>query len=198
MWWDTEHMSFTDEIESLYHPLLIRIARDAIAYGLDHGCEIEVSEREYPEPLWEIRASFVTLRIYGELQGCIGSLEAYRPLVKDIASNAHAAAFSDPRFNSLTKDQFTHLQISISILGISEEMAFSDESDLLRQIRPGIDGLILQEGSRRGTFLPSVWESLQDKRQFLEHLKLKAGLPSDYWSDRIRMFRYTAQSFGQE
>jgi AmmeMemoRadiSam system protein A len=189
-------MSSTDDIEPQYHSLLLKIAREAIAYGLDHGREMAVREQDYPDPLREHRASFVTLKLTGDLQGCIGSLEAYRPLVKDVANNAYAAAFSDPRFKPLTRDQFAWLEISVSVLSVSEEMDFTGESDLLQQIRPGIDGLILQEGSRRGTFLPSVWESLQDKSQFLEHLKLKAGLPGDHWSDRIRVFRYTTQSIG--
>lgn len=190
-------MSSTDEIEPQYHPILLQLAREAIDYGLDHGREMIVREAQYPDLLREQRASFVTLKLEGELRGCIGSLQAYRSLINDVAGNAHAAAFSDPRFEPLTHDQFTRLQIGISILTPSEELVFDGESDLLRQMRPGIDGLILQEGRHRGTFLPSVWESLQDKRQFLEHLKLKAGLSADYWSDSIRAFRYTTQSIGQ-
>jgi AmmeMemoRadiSam system protein A len=197
MWWDTELMSLADEIGPQYHPILLQLAREAIAYGLDRGCEMNVQERRYPEPLREQRASFVTLKLEGELRGCIGSFEAYRSLVKDIAGNAYAAAFSDPRFKPLTRDQFPRLQIDISILSPSEELRFDSETDLLRQVRPGLDGLTLQEGRRRSTFLPNVWESLPDKRQFLEHLKLKAGLDPDYWSDSIRAFRYTTQRFGQ-
>jgi AmmeMemoRadiSam system protein A len=122
-------------------------------------------------------------------------LEACRPLAEDVAENARAAAFEDPRFPPLTLPELAKLEIHISILSPSEEMVFSSESDLLRQIRPGVDGLILQEGFRRGTFLPSVWAELPEKELFLTHLKLKAGLPADYWSDTLRVFRYTTDCF---
>lgn len=191
-------MSSTDEIGPQYHPILLNLAREAITFGLDHGREMTVQETQYPERLREQRASFVTLKFDGELKGCIGSLEAYRSLVKDVAGNAYVAAFSDPRFEPLTPEQLTRLYIGISILSPSEELTFGSESDLLRQMRPGVDGLTLQEGRQRGTFLPSVWESLQDRQQFLRHLKLKAGLPGDYWSDSIQAFRYTTQSFGED
>jgi len=120
-------------------------------------------------------------------------LEACRPLVEDVAENAVAAAFHDPRFPPLSRDEFDDLKISISVLSPPEEMSFSSEADLLSQIRPGIDGLILQEGFQKGTFLPSVWEELPETEMFFEHLKLKAGLPAGYWSDTLRVFRYTAE-----
>ena len=185
------------EIEDNYQQLLLDLALLAIRYGLAHGKVIEVDEGDYPEPLREHRATFVTLKHQGQLRGCIGTLEAYRPLVKDVAANAYAAAFSDPRFRPVTDAQLPDLKISISILMPSEELSFENEVELIGQLRPGVDGLILQEGSYRGTFLPSVWESLPDKHQFLEHLKRKAGLATDYWSDKIRVYRYTTQSFGQ-
>lgn len=139
------------------------------------------------------RATFVTLEIGGQLRGCIGMLEAHRPLANDVAENAFSAAFRDPRFPPLSDVEFDDLEISISVLSPPEEMSFSSEKDLLDQIRPGIDGLILEEGFRKGTFLPSVWEQLSEKEAFLEHLKQKAGLPPGYWSDTLRVFRYTAE-----
>ncbi len=141
------------------------------------------------------RATFVTLTIGGQLRGCIGMLEACRPLAEDVANNAYAAAFEDPRFPPLTKKEFEKLEIHISVLSPPEEMLFSSEEDLLRQIRPGIDGLILQEGFRRGTFLPSVWGELPEKELFWAHLKLKAGLSAAYWADTVRVFRYTTEYF---
>ena len=145
--------------------------------------------------LKEERATFVTLTIGGALRGCIGMLEACRPLVEDVAENACAAAFDDPRFEPLSKEEFDELDIHISVLSPPEEMTFVSEKDLLERVRPGVDGLILQEGGRRGTFLPSVWEELPDKELFLMHLKMKAGLPNTYWSDSLRVFRYTAEYF---
>ena len=143
-----------------------------------------------------MRASFVTLHRQGELRGCIGHLEGVQPLVVDVAENAFAAAFRDPRFPPLAEPELAGLALHISVLTPATELEFESEQDLVAQLRPGIDGLILQEGAARGTFLPSVWESLPDPHQFLAQLKRKAGLPSDHWSERIRVFRYETEAFG--
>ncbi len=182
------------EIDPQYHRSLWKLACDSIDYGLTHAKRMVVRNRDFPAPLRAPRATFVTLKQGEQLRGCIGTLEARRSLVEDIAYNAYAAAFSDPRFSPLTREQFADLDISLSILSQPEEMVFGSESELLKQLRRGTDGLILQEGGHRGTFLPSVWESLPDERDFLNHLKIKAGLPSNYWSDNLRVLRYTAQS----
>ena len=174
---------------------LLEIARSAIASELGLTGAAERVTGEVSPELAEERASFVTLTLGGQLRGCIGRLEACRPLVEDVAANARAAAFEDPRFPPLTKREFESLEIRISILSSPEEIMGTSEEEVLKQIRPGVDGLILQEGFRRGTFLPSVWEELPDKESFWEHLKLKAGLPGGYWSDTLRVFRYTTDSF---
>ena len=178
-----------------HRQLLLDIDRDAIFQGL------ETRRAKFPMPgnlqgeLKEKRATFVTLTLGGHLRGCIGMLEACRPLAEDVAANAVAAAFEDPRFAPLTQKEFEKLEIHISILSPPEEMIFSSEEEVLHQIRPGIDGLILQDGFHRGTFLPSVWKELPDKADFWAHLKRKAGLPADYWSDTVRVFRYTTDCF---
>ena len=177
------------------HILLHQVAREAVEYKLRQGNELAVDTARYPRPLREPGASFVTLQIRGELRGCIGSLQAYQPLVEDVAHNACAAAFSDPRFPPVSLQELPQLEFHISILTPAETMQFTSEADLLRQIRPGVDGLILEDGRHRGTFLPTVWESLPDAVQFLQHLKLKAGLPPDYWSDTLTVSRYTTESF---
>ena len=151
---------------------------------------------DYPAELTEPRATFVTLEKNHQLRGCIGMLEAVRPLAEDIAENAFSAAFRDPRFPPLEAYELNDLEIHLSILTPAEPVSFSSEQDLLAQLQPGIDGLILEEGHRRGTFLPSVWESLPEPGQFLRHLKQKAGLPSDYWSKNIRIYRYQAEIIG--
>ncbi|MEI7850723.1 MAG: AmmeMemoRadiSam system protein A [Kiritimatiellales bacterium] len=178
-----------------HQQLLLAIARDAIFQGLEKRRTIYPNLGKLPAELREQRATFVTLTLGGNLRGCIGMLEACRPLAEDVAENARAAAFEDPRFDSLTKKEFEKLEIHISVLSPPEELMFSSEEDVLRQIRPGIDGLILQEGFQRGTFLPSVWEELPAKKLFWAHLKRKAGLPTDYWSDTLRVFRYTTEYF---
>lgn len=174
--------------------LLLDLAKASIQHGLQTGGSLPVNLAEYPSELRENRATFVTLTINRQLRGCIGMLEAKRPLVQDIAENAYAAAFNDPRFPPLSPEEFNRLDIHLSILTPAEAMSFVSEQELIAQLQPGVDGLILQEGGRRGTFLPSVWSSLPRPEQFLRHLKQKAGLPADYWSDSIRCFRYTTES----
>ncbi len=175
---------------------LLELAKASIAHGLQTGKPLTVDLDGLPDELQQPHATFVTLQIRGQLRGCIGMLEAKRPLAVDVAENAFAAAFRDPRFPALQQNEFELLEIHLSLLSPTEPVQFTSENDLISQMRPGIDGLILQEGALRGTFLPSVWESLADPRQFLRHLKQKAGLPPDYWSDTLTVSRYTAEYIG--
>lgn len=177
------------------HILLREIALQAIKYGLEQENHLPVDTSRYPRSLQNLGASFVTLNRNGQLRGCIGTLEAHQPLVNDVAYNAYAAAFNDPRFPALTEDELDDLELHVSVLTPAEPMEFNSEEDLLAQIRPGIDGLVLEDGFHRGTFLPAVWESLPDKITFLRHLKQKAGLPPDYWSSTIKVSRYITESF---
>lgn len=172
---------------------LLQLARDSIQHGLQYHTPLPVNPPDYEDELQQLRATFVTLQLHGELRGCIGSLEAHRPLVEDVSHNAYAAAFADPRFPPLNKDEFPLLELHISILSPAEPVAFSSEQELLEQLRPGVDGLILEAEGHRGTFLPSVWESLPDEHAFLQHLKNKAGLPQEYWSDQVKVWRYTTE-----
>lgn len=172
-----------------------KVAADSIRYGLEHGTKLPVNAVDYSEELQQNYATFVTLHKKGALRGCIGTLEAYQPLINDIAEHAYAAAFSDPRFPGLEQSEFEQLDIEISVLSQPEEIEFTDESDLINKIRPGIDGLILESGFNRGTFLPSVWEQLPDKNDFLNHLKMKAGLAANWWDDNAKISRYETLSF---
>jgi AmmeMemoRadiSam system protein A len=185
----------TDELPAVLRQQLLEAARASIEYGIRHGRPMAINPADYPESLTLPRATFVTLHIDGRLRGCIGSLEAHQSLIEDVAHNAHAAAFKDPRFPPLAANELEQIDIEISVLSPPEDVSFTSEADLLSRIRPGIDGLILSEGQRRGTFLPSVWSSLAEPVDFLRHLKQKAGLPPDYWSDSIRIQRYTTESF---
>jgi AmmeMemoRadiSam system protein A len=173
--------------------ILLQVAKQSISNGLENQQPLQVELSDYAEELRKIRATFVTLEINNHLRGCIGTLTAQRPLVSDVAYHAHAAAFSDPRFPKLQALEFPALDIHISILSPPEPITFESEADLIQQLRPGVDGLILSDGFHQGTFLPSVWESLHEPRDFLQHLKQKAGLPSDYWSNTIKLERYTAE-----
>lgn len=172
---------------------LIRLARDSIRHGLAQGVPLPVDLDGLPKELSEPRASFVTLLLNGQLRGCIGSLEAVHPLALDVAHNAFAAAFRDPRFPPVAERELRRLELHLSILTPAVPLVFSSEADLLAQLVPFEDGLILAEGRRRGTFLPSVWESLPDPAEFLAHLKQKAGLARNYWSSGIEVRRYRTE-----
>lgn len=173
---------------------LVGLARDSIQHGLQAGRPLPLDITTVPAPLREPRASFVTLEQAGQLRGCIGTLEAYRPLALDVVHNAFSAAFRDPRFPPLDAEEFAAIDVHLSLLTPAEPMPVESEDDLLRRLVPGVDGLILSEGTRRGTFLPSVWASLPEPRDFVRHLKRKAGLAADYWSDTLEVSRYRAES----
>ncbi len=184
-------------VDSLLAPVhreeLLGLAKRSIEAGLG-GERLKVRSGDFAQPLRARRASFVTLTIEERLRGCIGTLEARRTLVEDVAANAYSAAFEDPRFLPLEHGEFTRVTIHLSLLSLPEHVEFRSEQELLAQIRPGIDGLVLEEGAHRGTFLPSVWEQLPEPIEFLRQLKRKAGLPADYWSATLRVSRYTAES----
>ena len=173
----------------------IQVARESIQYGLQHGTALKIVSSDYSNDLQQDLATFVTLHKNGVLRGCIGALEAYQPLINDIAEHAYSAAFQDPRFPALQEDEYEQLEIEISVLGKPESMTFENEEDLLQQIRPDIDGLILEFGVNRGTFLPSVWEQLPEKKEFLNHLKMKAGLSQQWWDNAVKISRYETFSF---
>jgi len=180
---------------------LLLLARRSIRHGLDTGAAVPVDLSAQPEALQADGAAFVTLHLDGQLCGCIGHLEPIQPLALDVADNAFAAAFRDPRFPPVRDAQFDNLHIEISVLTPSRPIAFASEDELIAALRPGIDGVILAETSagaeRRGTFLPSVWEQLPQPRDFLRHLKLKAGLSPEHWSSGIRAWRYGSEAFGE-
>lgn len=177
---------------------LLGVARAAIGYRLEKGAVYPVDLKEFPASLQEVKASFVTLYRSDSLRGCVGTLEAHRPLVCDVAENAQAAAFRDPRFRPLQASELNEVTVSISVLSKPEPIHFDSEKDLLTQMRPGVDGLVMREGILRGTFLPVMWEQLPDPKEFLAHLKIKAGLSPAYWSDAIKVDRYTSENFSEE
>jgi len=173
--------------------VLTGLARAAIEHGVRLRRDAPVTD----EPAWlrQAGAAFVTLTIERRLRGCIGSLIAHRPLGQDVAANARAAAFDDPRFPPVRSGEVSRLAIEVSVLGVPEPMSFSGRDDALRQLRPGLDGVILAAGGRRATFLPQVWDELPQPERFLAHLLAKAGLPPDYWNETVRLQRYTVTAY---
>lgn len=171
--------------------ILLAIARGSIAGALG------VPRQSLPQEDWlqEWGATFVTLTQNGELRGCIGTLEAWRPLADDVYQNARAAAFHDPRFMPLSRDELELTAVEVSLLSPPQPMTVRDEADALAQLRPGVDGVIFECGAYRSTFLPQVWEQLPQARQFMAHLKRKAGLPENFWSEEVRLSRYTVHKW---
>jgi AmmeMemoRadiSam system protein A len=170
---------------------LVALARNAIESSLSE------TKRIKPDLPWlrQAGATFVTLTKDGALRGCIGSLQAERPLATDVAENAVAAAFRDPRFGALSAEEWPRCRVEVSLLSAPKLMAFADEEDLLAQLEPAVDGVILECDGRRSTFLPQVWESLPDKRAFMAELVKKAGLPADTRLGRCRVCRYRVEKF---
>ena len=176
-----------------FGPTLLHVAAASIESGLAGGKPLAVSPGDHAPELRAKGACFVTLKRLKRLRGCIGSSAARRPLVIDAAENAFAAAFRDRRFPQLEKNELVGLELSMSVLSPQVPMAFGDEADLLGQLRPKTDGLIIEDGGRRALFLPSVWESLPEAATFLKHLKNKAGMAADHWSNNFRAWRFVAE-----
>lgn len=170
---------------------LLQLARNAISGQFGKPVS---APPDRPE-LHEAGASFVTLTQHGELRGCIGSLEAWRPLQRDVQENAKNAAFRDPRFKPLTEAELAITRIEVSLLTPAEAILFNDEADALAQLRPEIDGIIFSAGRHRSTFLPQVWTQLPRPIEFIAHLKQKAGLPANYWGPDVRLERYTVEKW---
>jgi AmmeMemoRadiSam system protein A len=170
---------------------LLTLARNAIAVRMGLAQSVTVNAPE----LLKNSATFVTLTQNGQLRGCIGSLQAYRPLIEDIRENACNAAFRDPRFKPLSADELPITLVEVSLLTPAETMQFSSEADALAQLRPNIDGIIFSAGNRRSTFLPQVWEQLPKPADFMAHLKQKAGLPANYWGSDVKLERYTVNKW---
>jgi AmmeMemoRadiSam system protein A len=173
---------------------LLLIARNALREWFGLAAGPVATESSW---LQQDGACFVTLREDGELRGCIGSILPHRPLIEDVRGNTLAAATRDPRFPPLAREELDRVTIQVSLLSALEPVNFTCEADLLRQLRPGVDGLILEYGAHKGTFLPAVWKELGNPSVFLAQLKRKAGLKPDFWSPEIRIRRYTTESWSE-
>jgi len=174
--------------------VLLPLARAAIAsqLGIDRS-----APGDHPW-LRQPGACFITLTAGARLRGCIGTLRAHRALIDDVRANAVAAAFRDPRFKPLAAAEFSGVSVEVSVLSALEPMTVSDEQDAIRQLRPGIDGVVFQYGHHSGTFLPQVWESFGDPAEFLAHLRYKAGLPPDFWDSEVKLSRYWVTKWREE
>jgi AmmeMemoRadiSam system protein A len=174
---------------------LLAIARASLAHGLREGRALALDPDAEPSALRAPGASFVTLRTReARLRGCVGSLEKVRALAEDVAENAFRAGFRDPRFPPVSVHEVETLELSISILGEPEPIHAASAEELAAQLRRGIDGLILRQGPRRATFLPEVWESIPEAREFVRALERKTGIAS--WQAGVEAFRYGTTTLG--
>lgn len=172
---------------------LCAIARASVAHAARHGTPGSSPDASRSPRLAEQRASFVTLHLEGRLRGCIGSLQANRPVAEDVHMNAWAAACRDSRFPPVSADEVPRLALHISVLGALEALPFDEQAGLLASLRPGRDGLLIRLAERQATFLPTVWEQLPDPASFLAALKQKAGLPAS--AIEFEAFRYGCEDF---
>ena len=184
----------TDQPEAEKGETLLKLARSEIASKLWEGAAQNFTAAWLQEP----GASFVTLTREGELRGCIGSLEAHRPLEIDVRENAVAAAFRDPRFMPLSSAEFDEIRVEVSLLSPTEPLEVEDEAAARAVLRPHVDGVVFEYGHHRSTFLPQVWEQLPDPDEFLAYLKRKAGLPMDFWAEQVRLSRYTVTKWKEQ
>lgn len=195
---ERKQTNMKEQISSRYGRRLLELARQTIGHRLGLVESIDRSGLEDAE-LQQSLACFVTLKIEGRLRGCIGNLEATGPLLEALERNALQAAFHDHRFAPLSGDEFDRVRLDISVLSRPEPFDYDDSDELLNHLRPGVDGVILQRGRARSTFLPQVWEQLPEPRAFLEHLCLKAGLSRTAWRDQHPdISLYQVQSFAEE
>lgn len=176
---------------------LLHVAKEAIQLGLTQQRPWQPRVKEFPEALGQLAASFVTLKKMGSLRGCIGTLDAYQPLVQDVALHAYDAAFRDPRFNPLSLAECATLGLEISLLSDPEPLPRGlSEAQLLGQLSPNQDGLIIRQGALKAVFLPQVWQQLPEPDQFLKHLKLKGGWSEASPTEQMECAKFQVQEFG--
>ena len=179
-------------VDSTGEPSLRRFAFEYIEYTLEYGGAPAIDHAAAPASWRELRACFVTLRKQRELRGCMGTFDATQPVLTNVAVTANRAAFADPRFLPVVREELPLLEVEVSLLGPTRPFPVASRADLLARLVPGVDGLIFHDGARHATFLPAVWESLPKPSDFVDELLRKAGLPADHWSPDTRFEQFTA------
>lgn len=189
----------TTGLTAMQGQALVRLARQTMAAELGRPVVAVTPEILADSALQARHGTFVTLHLYGELRGCIGSLIAEEPLVEGVRRNAINAAFQDTRFSPLTATELDEVDIEVSVLTAPAPLEYSDGGDLVAKLRPNIDGVIISQGYARATFLPQVWEQLPEPAEFLAHLCRKAGLAMDAWRNgNLQVSTYQVQYFSEK
>lgn len=176
---------------------LVEVADRAIVAGLDGRRPTVPDPSDLHPDLCQRLGAFVTLHVCGELNGCIGSIEGAETLGVAVARHAWSAAFADPRLPPLRPSDYRQLEIEVSVLSPLAPLPAESHTELIAALRPGVDGLLIGAGTRRGVFLPSVWNQLPSAESFVERLFLKAGLDPAIWSDDLRTHRFEAQTINR-
>ena len=193
-WWAMEPSPSADRLlRDADAALLLDLAEDAIVDGLSGRPLAAPDPTTLPPALQEPRGVFVTLRVAGQLNGCIGSIHGSDPLGQAVGRCARSAAFDDPRLPPLRHADRPSLTIEISLLSPLAPVPAGSRQELLDQLRPGTDGLLIAAGRRKGVFLPAVWDQLPEPEAFLDHLQLKAGIPIGTWPPGMQAWRFTAE-----
>jgi len=188
-----------DKLTSEEKDILLRLAREALERGVKGEALPSLDLESQPPRLRKLGASFVTLTINGNLRGCIGTLEPYQPLAEDVREHAVAAALSDFRFPPVRPEELPAIHIEVSRLTMPEPLVYASPEDLLTRLRPGMDGVLLRDGSRRATFLPQVWEKVPDPAEFLNHLCQKMGAKSGLWREKqLQVSTYQVEEFHEQ
>lgn len=187
------------ELRSEDRDILLNLASAAIVSSVGEGSLPSTDHIALPPRLTETGASFVTLKIGGQLRGCMGTIEAKLPLAEDVTKNASSAALRDPRFPMVTLEEIDLIETEVSVLTTPEILLYSSSEDLRSRLKPGIDGVIVKKGIRRATYLPQVWKKVEDSEDFLSRLCVKANLNQDAWrSGELEILTYTVESFSRE
>ena len=193
---DADFAARTHALLDTFGATLLALVRRSIEHTWETGDALDLDLATVPPDLAANGACFVTLHLNGQLRGCIGSPEAWRPLATDVVANANRAAFHDPRFGPLRAAETDGLEVHISVLSPQHPFTINDEADLRAQLVPGTEGLVIRDQNNGALFLPSVWAQLPEPDQFLAHLKLKAGMAPDHWSDTFKAWRFIAPESG--
>jgi AmmeMemoRadiSam system protein A len=176
--------------------ILLRIAREAMEYAVKGKALPPLDVQTLTPLLREVGASFVTLTIQDDLRGCIGALEAYQPLAEDVREHAIAAALQDPRFPPVSESELSRIKLEVSRLTAPQLLEYSSSEELLKKLRPHVDGVIIRDNHRRATFLPQVWEKIPDPAEFLGHLCQKMGVRAGYWREaKLQVYVYQVEEF---
>jgi len=193
---ETPQPAGQDEFTPQDRKFLLELARNSVTAAVNRKKPPAVDADELAEKFTEPRACFVTLTKESRLRGCIGSIFPQQPLWRSVISGAVSAATADHRFSPVTPDELDQIEVEVSVLTLPRRLEFESSEELLKKLRPNVDGVVLRVGRRQSTYLPQVWEQISDKQEFLSHLAEKAGLPSSAWrGDDATVLVYQVEAF---